>query len=157
MSASPRPNVTPRLQQVLALARMEALKRNLYQVQPIHLLMGIVRLGQGVAFSVLEKHFRVKESVFYSAVYNDTAGFSRDRLEDVGFSWSSVATMVMAAQEKENAAPGGSNIGTEHLLLALAGGELETISGGVLRSLEVYYGEELKILIRRELEILAKT
>ena len=48
-------NFTPRAQQVLALARKEADRFNHNYVGTEHLLLGLIKLGQGVAVSVLLK------------------------------------------------------------------------------------------------------
>jgi hypothetical protein len=46
---------TPRAQQVLALARKEAERFNHNYVGTEHLLLGLIKLGQGVAVTVLQK------------------------------------------------------------------------------------------------------
>jgi hypothetical protein len=51
----PMNNFTPRAQQVLALARKEADRFNHNYVGTEHLLLGLIKLGQGVAVSVLQK------------------------------------------------------------------------------------------------------
>src|SRR5437762_3497588 len=48
-------NFTPRAQQVLALARKEADRLNHNYVGTEHLLLGIIKLGQGVAVNVLQR------------------------------------------------------------------------------------------------------
>ena len=48
-------NFTPRAQQVLALARKEADRFNHNYVGTEHLLLGLIKLGQGVAVNVLER------------------------------------------------------------------------------------------------------
>ena len=48
-------NFTPRAQQVLALARKEADRFNHSYVGTEHLLLGLIKLGQGVAVNVLER------------------------------------------------------------------------------------------------------
>ncbi len=48
-------NFTPRAQQVLALARKEAERFNHNYVGTEHVLLGLIKLGQGVAVNVLEK------------------------------------------------------------------------------------------------------
>ena len=47
-------NFTPRAQQVLALARKEADRFNHNYVGTEHVLLGLIKLGQGVAVSVLQ-------------------------------------------------------------------------------------------------------
>ena len=46
---------TPRAQQVLALARKEAIRFRHNYIGTEHILLGIIRLGQGVAVNVLRK------------------------------------------------------------------------------------------------------
>ena len=48
-------NFTPRAQQALALARFEAIRINHNFIGTEHLLLGLIKLGQGVAFNVLLK------------------------------------------------------------------------------------------------------
>ena len=48
-------NLTPRAQQVLALARKEADRFNHNYVGTEHLLLGLIKLGTGVAVNVLQK------------------------------------------------------------------------------------------------------
>src|ERR1700694_6083168 len=48
-------NFTPRTQQVLVLARKEAERFNHNYVGTEHLLLGLIKLGQGVAVNVLQK------------------------------------------------------------------------------------------------------
>ena len=56
-------NFTPRAQQVLALARKEADRFNHSYVGTEHLLLGLIKLGQGVAVNVLERMGLDLESV----------------------------------------------------------------------------------------------
>src|SRR5690349_11594138 len=53
MSERPTNNFTPRTQQVLALARREASRFNQNSVGTEHLLLGLIKLGHGVAVHVL--------------------------------------------------------------------------------------------------------
>ena len=48
-------NFTPRAQQVLALARKEADRFNHNYIGTEHVLLGLIKLGQGVAVSVLQR------------------------------------------------------------------------------------------------------
>ena len=49
----PMNNLTPRAQQVLALARKEAGRFNQNCVETEHLLLGLLKLGQGIACDAL--------------------------------------------------------------------------------------------------------
>ena len=55
MSDEAMNNFTPRAQQVLALARKEADRFNHNFVGTEHLLLGLIKLGQGVAVNVLQR------------------------------------------------------------------------------------------------------
>src|SRR5688572_11774649 len=57
-SRLPMNNFTPRAQQVLALARKEADRFNHNYVGTEHLLLGLIKLGQGVAVNVLRSEER---------------------------------------------------------------------------------------------------
>src|SRR5947207_1413532 len=52
---NPMSNFTPRAQQVLALAKKEAERFNHNYIGTEHLLLGLIKLGQGVAANVLQK------------------------------------------------------------------------------------------------------
>src|SRR5512141_2189324 len=54
MSEEAMNNFTPRAQQVLALARKEADRLNHNLLGTEHLLLGLIKLGQGVAVNVLQ-------------------------------------------------------------------------------------------------------
>jgi ATP-dependent Clp protease ATP-binding subunit ClpC len=54
-TAGNTPNFTPRAQQVFTLARKEAGRLNHNFVGTEHVLLGIIALGQGTAFTVLAK------------------------------------------------------------------------------------------------------
>ena len=56
-------NFTPRAQQVLALARKEADRFNHNYIGTEHVLLGLIKLGQGVAVSVLQRMNLDLESV----------------------------------------------------------------------------------------------
>src|SRR2546426_6513513 len=55
MSDETMSNFTPRAQQVLALARKEADRFNHNFVGTEHVLLGLIKLGQGVAVNVIQK------------------------------------------------------------------------------------------------------
>ena len=63
---------TPRAQQVLALARKEAIRFKHNYIGTEHILLGIIKLGQGVAVNVLRK-MGINPSAydFDVAVFND--------------------------------------------------------------------------------------
>ena len=66
-------NFTPRAQQVLALASKEAERFNHNYVGTEHLLLGLIKLGQGVAVNVLQ---RVLVQNFLSVCFYLARGFA---------------------------------------------------------------------------------
>ena len=62
-------NFTPRAQQVLALARKEADRFNHNYVGTEHLLLGLIKLGQGVAVNVLQKMSLDLETVLVLIIF----------------------------------------------------------------------------------------
>ena len=48
-------NFTPRAQQIISLARREAIRFNHHYIGAEHILMGLLKLGQGFAISILER------------------------------------------------------------------------------------------------------
>jgi hypothetical protein len=67
-------NFTPRAQQVLALARREADRLNHNFVGTEHILLGLVKLGQGVAVNVLQRRGVDLETVRKEDVYCRESG-----------------------------------------------------------------------------------
>jgi ATP-dependent Clp protease ATP-binding subunit ClpC len=135
---------------VLALARIAALQENTMVARPIHLLLGVARLGLGVAFNVIERHYRVEELKRFAARSSLKVPV-RAMLPNVGFSEESVDVAVLAAQE--SSALDHSYIGTEHLLLALARGGTGEVDEVLAKRVGVEYGDKLKRMIRAELLI----
>ena len=139
-------NYTPRLQQMLALARHAALRED-SNVEPHHLLFAIVRLRQGVAWSVLEKHYRINAANIITEVRELFELANQKSIAEIGFSQNAVDTMVVAAQEQRAVFEGCSYIGTEHVLLALAKNPAVFVEE-YFRDLHLQYGDEIKAFIR---------
>src|SRR5499427_5120418 len=127
-------NFTPRAQQVLALARKEADRFNHNYVGTEHLLLGLIKLGQGVAVNVLQKMGLDLETVRMEV---EKHVGSHPETKMVGnIPYTPRVKKVLALAGKEAEALKQSYVGTEHILLGLLR-EGEGIAARVLRSLEV--------------------
>src|SRR5262245_876915 len=125
---------TPRAQEVLALARKEAKRFNHNYVGTEHLLLGLIKLGQGVAVNVLQRMGLDLERVRMEVEKHAGPHPETKMTEDIPY--TPRAKKVLALAEKEAEALNHSYVGTEHILLGLLR-EGEGIAARVLRSLEV--------------------
>src|SRR6478735_6519993 len=131
----PMNNFTPRAQQVLALARKEADRFHHNYVGTEHLLLGLIKLGQGVAVSVLQKMGLDLETV--RAEVEKQVGIGQESKTPVGnIPYTPRVKKVLALAGKEAKALNHSYVGTEHILLGLLR-EGEGVAARVLKSLEV--------------------
>src|ERR1700678_2034056 len=127
-------NFTPRAQQVLALARKEADRFNHNYVGTEHLLLGLIKLGQGVAVNVLQKMGLDLETVRMEI---EKHVGSHPETKMVGnIPYTPRVKKVLALAGKEAKALNHSYVGTEHILLGLLR-EGEGVAARVLKSLEV--------------------
>src|SRR6195256_1854683 len=125
---------TPRAQQVLALARQEAERFNHNYVGTEHLLLGLIKLGQGVAVNVLQKMGLDLETVRMEV---EKHVGSHPETKMVGnIPYTPRVKKVLALAGKEAKALNHSYVGTEHILLGLLR-EGEGVAARVLKSLEV--------------------
>src|SRR5881394_925912 len=130
-----RNNFTPRAQQVLALARKEADRFHHNYVGTEHLLLGLIKLGQGVAVSVLQKMGMDLETV--RAEVEKQVGIGQESKTPVGsIPYTPRVKKVLALAGKEAKALNHSYVGTEHILLGLLR-EGEGVAARVLKSLEL--------------------
>ncbi len=140
-------NFTDRVRKVLAMAREEAIRLQHDYVGTEHILLGLIREGEGVAAAVLtnldgnleEIHERVEESV--------RKGKATIALGELPY--TSRAKKVLEFAMAEAREFNHSYVGTEHLLLGLLREE-KGIAAQVLNSLGVSLeearGETLKVL-----------
>src|SRR4030088_1876609 len=134
MSDEAMSNFTPRAQQVLALARKEADRFNHNFVGTEHLLLGLIKLGQGVAVNVLQKMGLDLETVRMEV---EKHVGSHPETKMVGnIPYTPRVKKVLALAGKEAKALNHSYVGTEHILLGLLR-EGEGVAARVLKSLEV--------------------
>src|ERR1700674_4784191 len=127
-------NFTPRAQQVLALARKEADRFNHNYVGTEHLLLGLIKLGQGVAVNVLQKMGLDLETVRMEG--EKQVGSGPETKMGGNVPYTPRVKKVLALAGKEAKALNHSYVGTEHILLGLLS-EGEGVAARVLKSLEV--------------------
>lgn len=144
----PMNNFTPRAQQVLALARKEADRFHHNYVGTEHILLGLIKLGQGVAVSVLQKMGLDLETV-RSAVEKQV-GSGPEGKASGSIPYTPRVKKVLALAGKEAKALNHSYVGTEHILLGLLR-EGEGVAARVLKSLDVDI-ERTRNEILRELD-----
>ena len=127
-------NFTPRAQQVLALARKEADRFNHNYVGTEHLLLGLIKLGQGVAVNVLQKMGLDLETVRMEVEKQVGSGPETKMVGNIPY--TPRVKKVLALAGKEAKALQHSYVGTEHILLGLLR-EGEGVAARVLKNLEV--------------------
>jgi ATP-dependent Clp protease ATP-binding subunit ClpC len=127
-------NFTPRAQQVLALARKEADRFNHNYVGTEHLLLGLIKLGQGVAVNVLQKMNLDLETVRLEVEKKVGTGTENQLAGNIPY--TPRVKKVLALAGKEARSLNHSYVGTEHILLGLLR-EGEGVAAQVLRSLDV--------------------
>src|SRR3979490_1043050 len=125
---------TPRAQQVFALARKEAERFNHNYVGTEHLLLGLIKLGQGVAVNVLQKMGLDLERVRMEVEKHVGPHPETKMIGNIPY--TPRVKKVLALAGKEAQALHHSYVGTEHILLGLLR-EGEGVAARVLKSLEV--------------------
>ncbi|HEX9068360.1 MAG TPA: ATP-dependent Clp protease ATP-binding subunit [Ktedonobacterales bacterium] len=124
---------TERARRVLSLAQEEALRFNHNYIGTEHLLLGLVREGDGVAAKVLS-NLGVELHKVRSAVEFIIGKGDRTVIGEIGLTPRARKVIELAVEEARTL--GQHYIGTEHLLLGLVR-EGEGIAAGVLESLGV--------------------
>src|SRR5580765_8280622 len=127
-------NFTPRAQQVLALARKEADRFNHNYVGTEHLLLGLIKLGQGVAVNVLQKMGLDLETVRMEVEKQVGTGPETKMVGNIPYTPRVKKVLALAAKEAK--ALNHSYVGTEHILLGLLR-EGDGVAARVLKSLDV--------------------
>jgi ATP-dependent Clp protease ATP-binding subunit ClpC len=146
--SEPMNNFTPRAQQVLALARKEADRFHHNYVGTEHILLGLIKLGQGVAVSVLQKMGLDLETV--RAAVEKQVGTGTETKTQGSIPYTPRVKKVLALAGKEAKALNHSYVGTEHILLGLLR-EGEGVAARVLKSLDIDI-ERTRNEILRELD-----
>ncbi len=127
-------NFTPRAQQVLALARKEADRFNHNYVGTEHLLLGLIKLGQGVAVNVLQKMGLDLETVRMEVEKQVGSGPDTKISGNIPYTPRVKKVLALAGKEAKNLHH--SYVGTEHILLGLLR-EGDGVAARVLKTLDV--------------------
>jgi ATP-dependent Clp protease ATP-binding subunit ClpC len=141
-------NFTPRAQQVLALARKEADRFNHNYLGTEHLLLGLIKLGQGVAVNVLQGMGIDLETVRMEVEKQTGTGPDQKMIGNIPYTPRVKKVLDLARREAKNL--NHTYIGTEHLLLGLLR-EGDGIAAQVLRNLDVDI-EEARQRVLKELD-----
>lgn len=127
-------NFTPRAQQVLALARKEADRLNHNFLGTEHLLLGLIKLGQGVAVNVLQKMGLDLDTVRMEVEKQVGTGPDQKMIGNIPYTPRVKKVIALAQKEAKNL--NHTYVGTEHLLLGLLR-EGDGVAAKVLRNLDV--------------------
>ena len=127
-------NFSPRAQQVLALARKEADRFHHNFVGTEHLLLGLIKLGQGVAVNVLQKLGLDLETVRLEVEKQVGTGPDQKLMGNIPY--TPRVKKVLALAQKEARALNHTYVGTEHVLLGLLR-EGDGVAARVLKNLDV--------------------
>jgi hypothetical protein len=142
------PNFTPRAQQVLALARKEADHFQHNFVGTEHLLLGLIKLGQGVAVNVLAKLGLDLEIVRAEVEKQIGKGPDQKMIGNIPYTPRVKKVLALAAKEAKNL--NHTYVGTEHVLLGLLR-EGDGVAARVLQNLNVNI-EQTRREILKELD-----
>jgi len=127
-------NFTPRGQQVLALARKEADRFNHNYVGTEHLLLGLIKLNEGVAVNVLQKMGLELETVRMEVEKQVGSGPETKIIGNIPYTPRVKRVLALAGREAKSL--NHNYVGTEHILLGLLR-EGEGVAARVLKNLEV--------------------
>ena len=127
-------NFTPRAQQVIALAKKEADRFNHNFVGTEHLLLGLIKLGQGVAVNVLQKMGLDLETVRLEVEKQVGVGPDQKLIGNIPFTPRVKKVISLAAKEAKML--NHTYVGTEHILLGLLR-EGDGVAARVLKNLDV--------------------
>ncbi len=126
--------LTPRARQVLVLAQKEAARFNHDYVGTEHLLLGILRLGQGVAVAVLKSMGLNLDKLRLEVEKNSGTGANTKVEGAVPFTSRLKKVLILSAKEAK--AMNYNYIGTEHLLLGLLR-EGESVAARIMRNMNI--------------------
>jgi len=145
MSDEGMSNFTPRAQQVLALARKEADRFNHNFVGTEHLLLGLIKLGQGVAVNVLQKMGLDLETVRLEVEKQVGTGPDQKQVGNIPYTPRVKKVLNLASKEAKQLQH--TYVGTEHILLGLLR-EGDGVAARVLKNLDVDIEETRKEILK---------
>ncbi|OGV37628.1 MAG: NDP-hexose 4-ketoreductase [Lentisphaerae bacterium GWF2_49_21] len=137
--------LTARAKQVLVLSQKEAVRFNHDYVGTEHLLLGILRLGQGVAVAVLKSMGLNLENLRIEVEKNSGIGGSTQQQGPPPFTPQLKKVLILSAQEAKNM--NYNFIGTEHLLLGVLR-EGESVAARILRNMNIDLGKVRQEVIK---------
>jgi ATP-dependent Clp protease ATP-binding subunit ClpC len=138
-------NLSPRAQQVLALARNEADRLHHHFVGTEHLLLGLIRLGQGIAVNVLRNSGFDLENVRLEIEKLVGSGPDQRMIGNAPYTPRVKKVLSLAANEAR--ALNHTYVGTEHILLGLIG-EGDGVAARVLKNLNVDIAQTRKEILK---------
>lgn len=130
----PLANFTPRAQQALGLARQEASRFNHHFIGTEHVLLGLIKLGQGTAVNVLGNMGLDPETVRREV--EKQVGTGPEEKKTGHIPYTPRVKKVLALAAKEAKALNHTYVGTEHILLGLLR-EGDGVAARVLKGLDV--------------------
>jgi len=139
---------TNRARQVIILARKEADRFNHNYIGTEHILLGLIRLGEGVAVNVLRRMGLDFETVRLEVEKAVGTGPEMKMIGEIPLTSRAKKVIEYAVSEAKNLQH--SYIGTEHLLLGLLH-EGEGVAARILKNLGINLGE-VRAEILKELE-----
>ena len=148
-------NFTPRAQQSLALAKKEAERLHHNYVGTEHLLLGLLKLGQGLAVKILT-NVGVHLDDVYQAIEDNVGTGPNEPTQGGSSPFTPRVKKVLALAEKEARKMNHTYVGTEHLLLGLIkegdgvaaqviqsfGFDIDTIRNEIMKELDPNYKPE---------------
>ena len=140
-------NFTPRAQQVLAHARREADRFNHHYIGTEHLLLGLLKLGKGVAVTILE-NLGVELTAVRKQV-EEQIGRGTEPQAEGNIPYTPRVRKVLAMANREAQELNHTYVGTEHLLLGLIR-DGDGVAGQILR----HFGVDLEQARRELLDVL---
>ena len=124
----------PRAKRVIDLAYDEARNLNNNYIGTEHLLLGLIKLGQGVAVNVLQKLGLDLETVRMEVEKQVGTGPDQKMMGNIPY--TPRVKKVLALAQKEAKALNHTYVGTEHILLGLLR-EGDGVAAKVLKSLDI--------------------
>jgi ATP-dependent Clp protease ATP-binding subunit ClpC len=134
MSDDAMNNFTPRAQQVLQLAHKEADRFNHNVIGTEHLLLGLIKLGSGVAVNVLQKMGLDLETVRMEVEKQVGTGPDQKVIGNIPYTPRVKKVLDLARREAKSL--NHTYIGTEHILLGLLR-EGDGVAARILRGLDM--------------------
>ena len=127
-------NFTPHAQQSLALAKKEAERLGHNYIGTEHILLGILKLGKGLAVKVLS-NFGIHLDEVYEAIEENIGQGTEEPIKG-SIPYTPRVKKVLALVEKEAKKMNHNYVGTEHLLLGLIR-EGDGVAAQVIQSFDI--------------------